>query len=30
LPSLQTPRFIEVHRLSGFPSGSMDIDVIFD
>jgi predicted dehydrogenase len=30
LPSLQTPRFIEVHRLSGFPERSMDIDVIFD
>lgn len=30
LPSLQTPRFIEVHRLSGFPERSLDIDVIFD
>lgn len=30
LPYLQTPRFIEVHRLSGFPERSMDIDVIFD
>jgi predicted dehydrogenase len=30
LPNLQTPRFIEVHRLSGFPERSMDIDVIFD
>ncbi len=25
-----TPRFIEVHRLSGFPERSLDIDVIFD
>ena len=24
------PRFIEVHRLSGFPERSLDIDVIFD
>ena len=30
LPSLNTPRFIEVHRLSGFPERSLDIDVIFD
>jgi predicted dehydrogenase len=30
LPSLQTPRFMEVHRLSGFPERSIDIDVIFD
>ena len=30
MPSLQTPRFIEVHRLSGFPERSLDIDVIFD
>lgn len=30
LPHLQTPRFIEVHRLSGFPERSTDIDVIFD
>lgn len=30
LPSLSTPRFIEVHRLSGFPERSLDIDVIFD
>ena len=30
LPTLQTPRFIEVHRLSGFPERSLDIDVIFD
>ena len=27
---LQTPRFIEVHRLSGFPDRSLDVDVIFD
>lgn len=30
LPNLQTPRFMEVHRLSGFPERSLDIDVIFD
>lgn len=30
LPALQHPRFIEVHRLSGFPERSLDIDVIFD
>jgi predicted dehydrogenase len=30
LPILQAPRFIEVHRLSGFPERSLDIDVIFD
>ena len=30
LPSLLTPRFIEVHRMSGFPERSLDIDVIFD
>jgi predicted dehydrogenase len=30
LPILATPRFIEVHRLSGFPERSLDIDVIFD
>ena len=30
LPSLSAPRFIEVHRLSGFPERSLDIDVIFD
>ena len=30
LPVLRTPRFIEVHRLSGFPERSLDIDVIFD
>ncbi len=30
LPVLDTPRFIEVHRLSGFPERSLDIDVVFD
>lgn len=30
MPVLATPRFIEVHRLSGFPERSLDIDVIFD
>jgi predicted dehydrogenase len=30
LPVLQRPRFIEIHRLSGFPERSLDIDVIFD
>ena len=30
LPALRHPRFIEVHRLSGFPERSLDIDVIFD
>ena len=30
LPVLHTPRFIEVHRLSGFPERSLDIDVVFD
>jgi predicted dehydrogenase len=30
LPILQRPRFIEVHRLSGFPERSLDIDVVFD
>jgi predicted dehydrogenase len=29
-PILATPRFIEVHRLSGFPERSLDIDVVFD
>jgi predicted dehydrogenase len=29
-PILQRPRFIEIHRLSGFPERSLDIDVIFD
>jgi len=30
LPILARPRFIEVHRLSGFPERSLDIDVVFD
>src|SRR5262245_52227486 len=30
LPMIGTPRFIEVHRLSGFPERSLDIDVVFD
>ncbi len=30
MPSVTKPRFIEVHRLSGFPERSLDIDVIFD
>jgi predicted dehydrogenase len=30
LPLLRSPRFIEVHRLSGFPERSLDIDVVFD
>ena len=29
-PLLTQPRFIEVHRLSGFPERSLDIDVVFD
>jgi len=29
-PALTSPRFIEVHRLSGFPERSLDIDVVFD
>jgi predicted dehydrogenase len=29
-PLVTTPRFIEVHRLSGFPERSLDIDVVFD
>jgi len=29
-PLIGTPRFIEIHRLSGFPERSLDIDVIFD
>jgi predicted dehydrogenase len=28
--ALTAPRFIEVHRLSGFPERSLDIDVVFD
>jgi predicted dehydrogenase len=30
LPVLKRPRFIEIHRLSGFPERSLDIDVVFD
>jgi predicted dehydrogenase len=30
LAVLQRPRFIEIHRLSGFPARSLDIDVVFD
>jgi predicted dehydrogenase len=30
LPVLRQPRFIEVHRLSGFPERSLDVDVVFD
>jgi predicted dehydrogenase len=30
LPVLKKPRFIEIHRLSGFPERSLDIDVVFD
>jgi predicted dehydrogenase len=30
LPILLRPRFIEVHRLSGFPDRSLDVDVVFD
>ncbi len=29
-PLVTMPRFIEVHRLSGFPERSLDIDVVFD
>lgn len=29
-PLLTQPRFIEVHRLSGFPERSLDVDVVFD
>jgi predicted dehydrogenase len=29
-PLVTTPRFIEVHRLSGFPDRSLDVDVVFD
>lgn len=28
--ALQHPRFIEIHRLSGFPERSLDVDVVFD
>lgn len=30
IPLITHPRFIEVHRLSGFPERSLDIDVVFD
>jgi predicted dehydrogenase len=30
LPMIQSPRFVEVHRLSAFPERSLDVDVIFD
>jgi len=30
IPLVKQPRFIEVHRLSGFPERSLDIDVVFD
>ena len=30
IPLISAPRFIEVHRLSGFPDRSLDIDVVFD
>jgi predicted dehydrogenase len=30
IPLITAPRFIEVHRLSGFPERSLDIDVVFD
>ncbi|HWB29373.1 MAG TPA: Gfo/Idh/MocA family oxidoreductase [Vicinamibacterales bacterium] len=30
LAALKQPRFIEIHRLSGFPERSLDIDVVFD
>lgn len=30
IPLVTQPRFIEVHRLSGFPERSLDIDVVFD
>jgi predicted dehydrogenase len=30
IPLVSSPRFIEVHRLSGFPDRSLDIDVVFD
>ncbi len=30
IPLIDAPRFIEVHRLSGFPERSLDIDVVFD
>jgi predicted dehydrogenase len=30
LPHIVAPGFVEVHRLSGFPERSLDIDVVFD
>jgi predicted dehydrogenase len=30
LPHIVSPGFVEVHRLSGFPERSLDIDVVFD
>jgi predicted dehydrogenase len=30
LAVIDRPRFVEVHRLSGFPERSLDIDVVFD
>jgi predicted dehydrogenase len=30
LAVIERPRFIEIHRLSGFPERSLDIDVVFD
>jgi predicted dehydrogenase len=30
IPLISAPRFIEVHRMSGFPDRSLDIDVVFD
>jgi len=30
LSVIERPRFIEVHRMSGFPERSLDIDVVFD
>lgn len=29
-PLVTSPRFIEVHRLGGFPDRSLDVDVVFD
>jgi len=30
LPLIQTPRFVEVHRIGTFPARSLDVDVVFD
>lgn len=30
LPMVSEPRFVEIHRLGGFPERSLDIDVVFD